>query len=83
MQPCYNGVTGCVGNGVDMSTNLNIDDDLLDEALRLGGKKTKRETVNEALHEYIKRRKQKEILKLFGKIEFDESFDYKKARQRQ
>jgi Arc/MetJ family transcription regulator len=64
-----------------MSTNLNIDDDLLNEALVLGGKKTKRETVNDALKEYIKRRKQVEILKLFGKVAFDENYDYKKARE--
>jgi Arc/MetJ family transcription regulator len=64
-----------------MSTNLNIDDDLLNEALVLGGKKTKRETVNDALKEYIKRRKQTEILKLFGKVAFDEHYDYKKARE--
>jgi len=64
-----------------MSTNLNIDDQLLEEALRLGGKKTKRETVNEALEEYVKRRKQLEILKLFGKIEFAPEFDYKKSRR--
>ncbi len=64
-----------------MSTNLNIDDELLAEALRLGGKKSKRETVNEALYEYVKRRKQQEILKLFGKVDFDPKFDYKKARK--
>lgn len=64
-----------------MSTNLNIDDELLNEALRLGGKRSKRETVNEVLEEYVKRRKQQEILKLFGKVEFDPKFDYKKSRQ--
>ncbi len=64
-----------------MSTNLNIDDDLLNEALVLGGRKTKRETVNDALKEYIKRRKQTEILKLFGKVAFDENYDYKRARE--
>lgn len=64
-----------------MSTNLNIDDDLLSEALRLGGKKSKRETVNEALQEYVKRRKQQEILEFFGKVDFDSKYDYKKARQ--
>jgi hypothetical protein len=64
-----------------MSTNLNIDDDLLTEALRLGGKRTKRETVNEALEEYVKRRRQQDIIKLFGKVDFDPKFDYKKSRQ--
>ncbi len=61
-------------------SDLNIDDDLLKEALLLSGKKTKREVVNEALNEYIKRRQRLEILKLFGKVEFDETFEYKNAR---
>jgi Arc/MetJ family transcription regulator len=64
-----------------MATNLNIDEDLLVEAQRLGNKKTKRETVNEALEEYIQRRKQKEILKVFGKIDLDLDYDYKKERR--
>ncbi len=64
-----------------MSTKLNIDEELLAEALRLGGKKSESETVNEALQEYVNRRKQKVILSLFGKVDFDPSYDYKKARQ--
>ncbi len=65
-----------------MPSNLNIDDTLLQEALLFGGKKTKRETVNEALIEYVQRRKQKQILSLFGKIDFDPKYNYKKLRQR-
>jgi hypothetical protein len=65
-----------------MTTNLNIDETLLEEAQRLGGKKTKRETVNEALSEYIPRRKQKSILKLFGTVDIDSDFDHKKNRSR-
>lgn len=61
--------------------NLNIDDELLSEAQRLGGKKTKRETVNEALKEYVQRRKQQDILALFEKFDFDPQYDYKKARK--
>ena len=64
-----------------MATNLNIDEDLLIEAQRLGNKKTKRETVNEALEEYIQRRKQKEILKVFGKVDLDLDYEYKKERR--
>ncbi len=64
-----------------MPTNLNIDDRLLDEAVRLGGRRTKRETVNEALAEYIQRRRRREIVKYFGKIDFDPGWDYKKARR--
>lgn len=65
-----------------MPTNLNIDDELLDEARRLGGKRTKRETVNEALREYVQRRKQRRILELAGKLEWDPDYDYKRERQR-
>lgn len=64
-----------------MATNLNINEDLLNEAQLLGNKKTKRETVNEALEEYIQRRKRKEILKFFGKVDFDPNYDYKNGRK--
>ena len=65
-----------------MATNLAIDDGLLDEALRIGGQKTKRATVNEALSEYIQRRKQQQIVELFGKLDVDPKYDYKKQRRR-
>src|SRR5262245_21033535 len=65
-----------------MATNLGIDETLLAEALRAGGHKTKKETVNEALREYVQRRKQIEIVKLFGKIDFDRAYDYKRQRKR-
>ncbi len=55
---------------------------LLEEALRVSGLKTKKNTVNEALREFIQRRKQKDIISLFGKIEMDESYDYKRERLR-
>jgi len=65
-----------------MPTNLAIDDRLLNEALRLGKRRTKKDTVNEALREYIQRRKQARILGLFGTIEFDPAYDYKAQRRR-
>ena len=65
-----------------MATNLAIDEALLDEALRLSGHTTKRATVNEALHEYVLRRKQGEVVKLFGKIDIDPDYDYKQQRRR-
>ena len=64
-----------------MPTNLAIDDALLREALKVGGKRTKRETVNEALTEYIRRRRRR-FAKLFGTIDFREDWDYKAARRR-
>lgn len=65
-----------------MPTNLGIDDGLLEEAHKLGGQKTKKATVTEALKEYIQRRKQLRILDLVGKIDFDPKYDYKKLRRR-
>ena len=65
-----------------MPTNLAIDDDLLRESLRLGGLKTKRETVNQALREFVARRKRLESIKYFGTIEFDPGWDHKKMRRR-
>lgn len=64
-----------------MPTNLAIDDDLLAEALRVGRRRTKRETVNDALREFIQRRRRRELVKLFGQVEYDPSYDYKKDRR--
>ncbi|MCL2723673.1 MAG: type II toxin-antitoxin system VapB family antitoxin [Polyangiaceae bacterium] len=65
-----------------MSTNLAIDDALLEEATRIGGHRTKKATVTEALQEYIQRRKQTKIIELFGTIDIDPAYDYKKQRHR-
>lgn len=65
-----------------MPSNLAIDDQLLREAQRVGGHRTKRETVNEALREYIRRRQQAKVVELFGTIDIDEAYDYKKQRRR-
>lgn len=63
-----------------MATNLAIDDRLLDEALEIGRYRTKRETVNAALTEFIQRRKQLKAVEAFGTIDFDPAYDYKQAR---
>ena len=65
-----------------MATNLAIDDGLLEEALLIGGHRTKKATVTEALQEYIRRRKQEKILELFGTVEIDPKYNYKKQRRR-
>ncbi|MBL8137319.1 MAG: type II toxin-antitoxin system VapB family antitoxin [Acidobacteria bacterium] len=65
-----------------MATNMAIDNKLLDEALKVGGRATKRETVTEALLEYIGRRKQARIAELFGTIDYDPKYDYKMQRRR-
>ena len=66
-----------------MPTNLAIDDELLEEALHLGGHRTKKATVHEALKEYIQRRKQLKILDLFGQIDYDPAYDSKEQRRRE
>jgi Arc/MetJ family transcription regulator len=63
-----------------MATNLPIDDELLEEAKMIGGHKTKKAVVTEALKEYIQVRKQLEIIKLFGTIEYNSDYDYKSRR---
>jgi Arc/MetJ family transcription regulator len=65
-----------------MATNLALDHKLLEEALKVGGRATKKETVTEALQEYIGRRKQARITELFGTIDYDPKYDYKKQRRR-
>jgi Arc/MetJ family transcription regulator len=66
-----------------MPTNLAINDDLLTEAQGIGRHRAKRETVNAALGEYVARRKQRRVLALFGKIDYDPAFDYKRDRRAQ
>ena len=65
-----------------MATNLAIDEELLKMALAVGGLKTKKDTVNVALREFINRHKQQEIIGLFGKTDPDPGYDYKKGRSR-
>ena len=65
-----------------MATNLQIDNELIQEALRLGGQRTKRAVVEQALREYVQRRKQLKIIELFGTIEYDEDYDYKAQRRK-
>ena len=64
-----------------MPTNLALDDKLIQEAVRAGEHKSKKDAVTAALMEYVRRRKQPGIVGLFGKIEYDPAYDYKKARR--
>ena len=65
-----------------MATNLALDDGLVAKAKRLGQHKSKKDAVNTALREYIQRIQQLQIVDLFGEVEIDESYDYKKGRNR-
>ena len=65
-----------------MATNLGIDEDLLAEALNVGGRPTKRDTVNEALEEYVRRRKRRGFVSLFGTVDFRSGWNVKRERRR-
>lgn len=65
-----------------VATNLALDDELINEAKRLGAHKTKREAVTVALREYVQRRRQARLLDLFGTIPYDQDYDYKAERHR-
>jgi Arc/MetJ family transcription regulator len=65
-----------------MATNLALDPDLIERAVKVSGEKTKKAAVTRALEEFITRRSQKRLMDLMGKLEWDESFDYKAERSR-
>ena len=65
-----------------MATNLALDDKLIIQAQKVGHHRTKRDAVTIALKEYIAHKKQMEVVALFGKMNFDKSYNYKQARKR-
>ena len=65
-----------------MATNLSIDPDLIERALEVSGERTKKAAVTKALQEFIARRRQKRLLELMGKLEWDTAYDYKAERAR-
>ena len=66
-----------------MATNLSIDPELIQRALEVSGQRTKKAAVTMALQEFIARRRQKRLLDLFGKLEWDPTLDYKSERTRE
>jgi len=54
---------------------------LIAETQKLGRHRTKKDAVNAALHEYVNRRKQ-QILSLFGTVDYDQPYDYKRERRK-
>jgi Arc/MetJ family transcription regulator len=65
-----------------MATNLQINDELILKAVRLGGHKTKKAAVSKALVVYIQHLEQEKIFSMFGKVDYDPEYDYKKQRRR-
>lgn len=59
-----------------MRTNIDIDDELLWEAMALTGAKTKKQAVNEALRDQVRQRRAiKSLLSLKGKVEWEGDLD--------
>ena len=65
-----------------MATNLAIDPELLERAVEVSGERTKKAAVTKALQEFIARRQQRRVVELMGKLEWDDSFNYKSERSR-
>jgi hypothetical protein len=65
-----------------MASRLSIDSNLMERAHKLSGERTKKATVTKALQEFIARREQKHLLELFGKLEWDFTYQYKTERSR-
>jgi Arc/MetJ family transcription regulator len=63
-----------------MRTNIILEDSLVKEALKYSSAKTKRELIHQALEEFVKNRRRRNLLDLAGKIEFAEEYDYKSLR---
>jgi len=64
-----------------MPTNLVVNDELMKEAMKAGGLRTKQATVRQALKEFVIRHKQAQIMDLFGQVDYEAGHDYKKQRR--
>lgn len=64
-----------------VATNLAIDEKLLEAAKRIGKHRTKRETVNRALREYVRRHAQLAAIEAFGTFDFDPAWDHRRDRR--
>jgi Arc/MetJ family transcription regulator len=65
-----------------MATNLALDPELIERAVKVSGEKSKKAAVTRALEEFVARRGQRKLVELMGKLEWDDSFDYKSERTR-
>ncbi len=64
-----------------MRTNINLDNDLVNEAFKFTGAKTKKELIHIALKELVENRKRLDLLDLAGKIKFREGYNHKTLRE--
>jgi hypothetical protein len=67
---------------ISVATNLQIDDNLITKAVNLGKHKTKKAAVTQALIDYVQHLEQEKIISMFGTVDYDPEYDYKKQRHR-
>lgn len=63
-----------------MRTNIDIDDKLMEEAMKISKVKSKKDLVNHALEELIRLDKRKKMLSLFGKVKWEGNLDEMRER---
>lgn len=63
-----------------MRTNIELNDTLIEEAMKYTSLKTKKDIVNEALKEFVANHKRLSLMDLKGKIEFADGYDHKALR---
>lgn len=64
-----------------MRTNVVINDELIEEAFSVSSARTKKDLIDEALREFIRIRKIRDLGELAGKIQFHKGFNHKKLRK--
>jgi len=64
-----------------MRTNIVIDDELLNEAFSVSNARTKKDLIHEALREFVRLRKRRDMTELAGAISFHKNYDHKKLRK--
>lgn len=64
-----------------MRTNIVIDDALIREAFAVSEARTKKDLIHEALREYIRLKKRKDLTELAGRISFYPGYDHKALRK--
>jgi Arc/MetJ family transcription regulator len=75
------GVYQIHNGGAVMRTNIVIDDELLNEAFSVSNAKTKKDLIHEALNEFIRLKKRKDLTELAGAVKFHKNYNHKKLRK--
>ncbi len=66
-----------------MTIDLTIDSKLIEHVLKVSGEDTVKDAVTKALQEFVVRREKKSIVDILGKLEWDETYNYKSERSRE